>query len=630
VHIRALEEIAPESADYYYLRYEIADGREQKLELLNRAIEIDPAHSLALLNRMHVFKNSFKDFNSALMDCERMIAARPRSSQGYRYKSYVYQSMRDYEQAREAIERALEIDPDAAWNYSARFELNNALGLRDESLADIDRAIELNPNMPRFLTNRAGVYNRYGEYDTAIADARRAIALNPDFTGGYYQLAWAYWNLKRIDELRAVMEEVRERSASYSRDETSAAVHRALSSYHRLLGDLDEALDDAKRAIEFDPDNLGGYRRRAEVKRQVEGEAGIVEDCDLMAALELDEPWEILNRGNTMRDFCNRPDEAMKNYDRAIELYPHWADPYRMRGWLQGYPYGNHEAAITDYNKAIELQPKWTEAIFNRGQTYFFLERFEEALKDYERCFALGAEGNNGRWALAQAQLRAGRESDALETMEFVVEKWPAYADSYSRQALMFFWLGRVENAMDAVTRGIEKLPQESLLCAYRAFFASFIDGSCEEIEADLAKQRELAPDEADAWRLEAHVHVLGMLFTCPEYYDSSKALSLARKAVEFNSRQAYYQGTFGAALYRNGRYTEAHDALREAAGLFTAGEEPANLFFLAMTSWRLGDKNDARSYYDRAVVRMHATYPKNPENVRARNEAAELLGIQP
>jgi hypothetical protein len=80
--------------------------------------------------------------------------------------------------------------------------------------------------------------------------------------------------------------------------------------------------------------------------------------------------------------------------------------------------------------------------------------------------------------------------------------------------------------------------------------------------------------------------------------------------------------------LYRNGHYTEAYDALREAAELYTL-EDPINLFFLAMTSYRLGGKPDARSYYDRAVARMHATYPKNLGHIRARDEAAELLGIE-
>ena len=50
--------------------------------------------------------------------------------------------------------------------------------------------------------------------------------------------------------------------------------------------------------------------------------------------------------------------------------------------------------------------------------------------------------------------------------------------------------------------------------------------------------------------------------------------------------------------------------------------------FFLAMAHWQLGEKDEARQWYDQAVEWMEQKQPDNDELRRFRAEAAELLGI--
>ena len=47
------------------------------------------------------------------------------------------------------------------------------------------------------------------------------------------------------------------------------------------------------------------------------------------------------------------------------------------------------------------------------------------------------------------------------------------------------------------------------------------------------------------------------------------------------------------------------------------------------MAHWQLGDKPQARSWYDKAVPWMEKNQPKNEELVRFRAEAAALLGVK-
>jgi tetratricopeptide (TPR) repeat protein len=50
--------------------------------------------------------------------------------------------------------------------------------------------------------------------------------------------------------------------------------------------------------------------------------------------------------------------------------------------------------------------------------------------------------------------------------------------------------------------------------------------------------------------------------------------------------------------------------------------------FFLAMAHWQLGDKEQARTWYDQAVQWMEKNQPNDAELCRFRAEAAQLLQL--
>ena len=50
---------------------------------------------------------------------------------------------------------------------------------------------------------------------------------------------------------------------------------------------------------------------------------------------------------------------------------------------------GNYDEALKDYDKAIELDPNYTFAYNNRGLAFYKLDKFEEALKDYDKAIEL-------------------------------------------------------------------------------------------------------------------------------------------------------------------------------------------------------------------------------------------------
>ena len=76
------------------------------------------------------------------------------------------------------------------------------------------------------------------------------------------------------------------------------------------------------------------------------------------------------------------------------------------------------------------------------------------------------------------------------------------------------------------------------------------------------------------------------------------------------------------------GEWKAAIEALTKSMELRKGGDSN-DWFFLAMAHWQLGDKTQARSWYDKAVPWMEKNQPKNEELLRFRAEAAALLGLK-
>jgi WD40 repeat protein len=108
------------------------------------------------------------------------------------------------------------------------------------------------------------------------------------------------------------------------------------------------------------------------------------------------------------------------------------------------------------------------------------------------------------------------------------------------------------------------------------------------------------------------------------EYHE---AMHNAEIACRLESQNGDFWNTLGVARYRVGDWKAALKALEKAMELRQGGDS-ADWFFLAMAHWQLGDKDQARRWYDKAVAWMEKHQPKNEELRRFRAEAAELIGL--
>jgi tetratricopeptide (TPR) repeat protein len=92
-------------------------------------------------------------------------------------------------------------------------------------------------------------------------------------------------------------------------------------------------------------------------------------------------------RGETYRRM-ERYDEALADFDRAIELDPGNAEAFGDRAVIY-LMMERYDEALADFDRAIELDPSDAEVIGNRGETYRRMERYDEALADFDRAIEL-------------------------------------------------------------------------------------------------------------------------------------------------------------------------------------------------------------------------------------------------
>ena len=80
-------------------------------------------------------------------------------------------------------------------------------------------------------------------------------------------------------------------------------------------------------------------------------------------------------------------EEAIEEFDRAIEREPGYAGAYYNRGCI--HREGDKQRAIRDFTKAIELKSDYAEAYNNRGSLHEDIGNHKQAIRDFSKAIKL-------------------------------------------------------------------------------------------------------------------------------------------------------------------------------------------------------------------------------------------------
>jgi len=164
------------------------------------------------------------------------------------------------------------------------------------------------------------------------------------------------------------------------------------------------------------------------------------------------------NRGNA-RSRQGKVDEALKDYDESIRICPWSVDPVLVcSGWLggggsvhtlthavltltlmhahaqnRGVLFENQllfDEAIADYRAVLKVSPSDPVAWNNLGNALMGSEKFEEAIKAFDKAVKLG--GNNYAFAMANKSIclyANGDDQEAEREMMSLLRRFPNFAE---------------------------------------------------------------------------------------------------------------------------------------------------------------------------------------------------------
>lgn len=125
---------------------------------------------------------------------------------------------------------------------------------------------------------------------------------------------------------------------------------------------------------------------------------------------------------------------------------------------------GNFDEAINNFNKAIELEPDWDLPYFSKAIAFHNKFELEEAYENYTRALEINPKMIDAYFNLAQVILARKPVSDsdlheALVNLEKAIELDNKFTDAYYHAGVIKMNLKDYSGAIEALDKAIELEP---------------------------------------------------------------------------------------------------------------------------------------------------------------------------
>ncbi|HEV2201190.1 MAG TPA: tetratricopeptide repeat protein [Bryobacteraceae bacterium] len=156
---------------------------------------------------------------------------------------------------------------------------------------------------------------------------------------------------------------------------------------------------------------------------------------------------------------ATRYEQAILNFDRAIELKPDFADAYRMRG--RAYvAVGKPDEAIPDFTKVAVLRPADATVLVDRGFAYLDKKDWAKARADASRALEMNGKLARAYNLRATAVRATGGVAEALEDYSRAVELDPNL-DNYFQRAATYQLLNEHQRAVADFDQALALAPDQ-------------------------------------------------------------------------------------------------------------------------------------------------------------------------
>jgi tetratricopeptide (TPR) repeat protein len=189
---------------------------------------------------------------------------------------------------------------------------------------------------------------------------------------------------------------------------------------------------------------------------------------------------------------ASRYDQAILNFNRAVDLEPAFAEAFRMRARTY-MAQSNLDEAIRDFTRVSVLKPRDALALAERGFASLEKKDYASAIADADRAIALDPKLAKAYNLRGVAHRSVGDPRKAVDDFTKALERDPNL-DNYFQRAATYQQLGQHELAIADFTSALEEDPQEPHTYFARAESRSAV-GDAAGARADIATGRKI-----DGW----------------------------------------------------------------------------------------------------------------------------------
>ena len=562
-----------------------------------QAMDLEPAEESHYLDAVQLLAEH-QIWRVLIRIAEKGVARIPRSDRLYRMKGLAETAMLYTEDAVRSYRRALEINPDSAKANLGLAIAQRTAGSREDAAATFEKGIRQFPAHGAHYQEYGLMLLKTGEtgdedaLKRAVALLQKAIELDASLPVAHYQIGRLALERDRAGEALPHLKTAARLNPDQSR------VHYLLARAYRRLGRGEEARS-----------HLKTFRRMkaAEESRQ-EPDAGPemprssnelpLEDPQALAAV-LSHSYKQAKRDKARRILAEISEKTSVD-PQARLLY----------GRIAGEA-GDYETAEKLFNSIRSDHPEPLTVGYHLGLVQFRTGRFADCQQTLVEVLS-GGQGNSKIQNLLghcyQGQEKVG---EALAAFQRAISRNPTEESNYldlvrllADENLSSYWLDasrgprlRWHRALQALDRGVEKIPSSARLFETRGFVQAKLDYTREAIES-YARALELDPDS-----VQAH---LGLGVSQRLAGNTREAGETFQRGIrQFPLHASFYQ-EYGLLLAKAGdsgdeaARTRSAELLRKALDLDASLVEPR--YQLGQMALAQGNAEEAARHFESAV----------------------------
>lgn len=405
------------------------------LELVNKQLRETPDNVEApllrvrLLRRKNEFGQAPQDINHALK-VNKPKKTEVRNSTLHWWKAYIYEDMGD------------------KVNATASFKTACELARKDDK-----------ENLPSISFDYAQSLYDLGDYAGADAIYRKMLVLDEADQAAMAGLAR---NMIEREQYSEAIDKVMLKRLNYAEASIKTRIKKTENRFQWMaflcqFYETSHQYAEAVRTYDEFEAEFGHYDEINVYRSDCYSELGLNElaIADISKAMEKDPDWQLYVRRGDYYRLNGDLDLAIADFNAAVEDAPKEGYCYYRRGWTYEMQ-GERKKAMEDYNMGLEMTQDYPYLYLMRGELLLLEGKKTEADADFEMVVQKDTIADNGS-CRQYALYFLGRDNEAEEWMNKIIEEDPGNYGNYYDQACLYSRMGRLEESIAALRKSFEK-----------------------------------------------------------------------------------------------------------------------------------------------------------------------------